>query len=308
MKWLILAFDVKNKNIETFENLIESNNEQVDEFVFTEDLSDYDLNQCMTSVCQSTHCIILDADKLQKCKDFNFILGVLIGNKTNIYIYTPKDYQIKYEKFDLGFNSLVKTYKTLKSLKADLLENYKDYEKVEFERQSLTNLLVKGIPFTADSFANYVAKNDIETCEQFYAAGINPNAYTSEGIPFLCVAVRNDCEEMVYWLLDKGADLNMVSKDRGYSPVMDAVWRKNYSLTKLFIEKGANLNLISSDGQPILVLAVGNGNAKIVDLLLSHGADADLCDSMGMSARAYALLFKKPEIIEVFKKFPKKAQ
>ncbi len=308
MKWLILAFDVKNKNIKTFENLIENNNEQADEFFFTEDLSDYDLNQCMTSVCQSTHCIILDADKLQKCKDFNFILGVLIGNKTSVYIYTPKDYQIKYEKFDLSHNSLVKTYKTLKSLKDDLTEHYKDYEKTEFERQSLTKLLTKGIPFTADSFANYVAKDNLEICNQFYAAGINPNAYTSDGVPFLCIAVRNDCEEMVNWLLDRGADLNMISKDRGYSPVMDAVWRKNYSLTKLFVEKGANLNLISSDGQPILVLAVGNGNAKIVELLLEHGADADLCDSMGMSARAYAFLFKKTEIIEVFKKFPDKTK
>lgn len=308
MKWLILAFDVKNKDIKTFENLIENNNEQADEFFFTEDLSDYDLNQCMTSVCQSTHCIILDADKLQKCKDFNFILGVLIGNKTNIYIYTPKDYQIKYEKFDLSHNSLVKTYKTLKSLKDDLTEHYEDYEKVEFERQSLTKLLIKGIPFTADSFANYVAKDNLEICNQFYAAGINTNAYTSDGVPFLCIAVRNDCEEMVNWLLDRGADLNIISKDRGYSPVMDAVWRKNYPLTKLFVEKGANLNLISSDGQPILVLAVGNGNAKIVELLLEHGADADLCDSMGMSARAYAFLFKKTEIIEVFKKFPGKTK
>ena len=54
------------------------------------------------------------------------------------------------------------------------------------------------------------------------------------------------------------------------------------------------------------MLAVGNGNVDIVKILLENGADPDIKDSMGMSAREYALLFKKKPMIELMEKFPKK--
>ncbi|MBQ3650337.1 MAG: ankyrin repeat domain-containing protein [Treponema sp.] len=106
--------------------------------------------------------------------------------------------------------------------------------------------------------------------------------------------------------MENGADIDAISSDRGYSPVMDAVWRKNFDITKYLISKGADLSFVSSDGQPILVLAVGNGNVDIVKILLENGADPDIKDSMGMSAREYALLFKKKPMIELMEKFPKK--
>ena len=87
---------------------------------------------------------------------------------------------------------------------------------------------------------------------------------------------------------------------------MDAVWRKNYEITEYLIEAGADLSVVSSDGQPILVLAVGNGDARLVDLLLKNGANADLKDSMGMSAREYANLFKKNGIDKLMLKYPQK--
>jgi len=66
------------------------------------------------------------------------------------------------------------------------------------------------------------------------------------------------------------------------------------------------LNFISSDGQPLMVLAVGNGNVRIVELLIRNGADPDIKDSMGMSARDYANLFRKPDIIKILETVPRK--
>ena len=43
---------------------------------------------------------------------------------------------------------------------------------------------------------------------------------------------------------------------------------------------------------------------EIAKLLLESGADADAKDSMGMSAREYAVLFKNQEMIELMKKYP----
>ena len=79
-------------------------------------------------------------------------------------------------------------------------------------------------------------------------------------------------------------------------------------MVNLFIKAGADLSIMSTDGQPILVLAVGNGNVKIVEALLKAGADPDVKDSMGMSARSYASLFKNEDLIKLMNQYPKKEQ
>ena len=97
-----------------------------------------------------------------------------------------------------------------------------------------------------------------------------------------------------------GADINAVSKDRGYSAVMDAVWKSNTEIVEFLVERGANLSYISRDGQPVLVLAVGTGNEKVCRILTEYGADPFMCDAMGMSALSYAKLFKKESLVPIF--------
>ena len=79
-------------------------------------------------------------------------------------------------------------------------------------------------------------------------------------------------------------------------------------MTKVLIDNKADLHVMSLDGQSILVLAVGNGDKKIVDLLVSSGADPDVKDSMGMSARGYAKLFKKEDLVEIMARVPEKTE
>ena len=122
----------------------------------------------------------------------------------------------------------------------------------------------------------------------------------------LNIAARSDSMDRLKWLLENGADINAIATDRGYTAVMDAVWRRNFEMTAYLIEKGAKLDTVSSDGQPVMVLAVGIGDEKIVKLLLESGADPELKDTMDMSARQYAMLFKKPEIAKVFEAFDSK--
>ena len=121
----------------------------------------------------------------------------------------------------------------------------------------------------------------------------------------LNVAVRNDNEELTKMILDCGADINAVSKDRGYTAVMDAVWKGNKDITKLLISRGAELNTISKEGQSNLVLAVGADKVDICKILVENGADPDIKDQMGMSAYNYACLFKKDKILEIIKPFHK---
>ncbi len=184
-------------------------------------------------------------------------------------------------------------------------KKYKKMEEKSVKRLAKNALLDRGIPFTSDCFATYIAKDKIEIVNEFLAAGMSVNSRDDMGVPMLNIACRNDNFEFTQMILDLGADLNAVSDDRGYTAVMDAVWRGNEKITKYLIDKGADLNTINKEGQTNLILAVGANRENIVKLLAENGSDPDVKDMMGMSAYTYASLFKKTRIVEILKPFHK---
>ncbi len=307
MNWLIIAPNVQDRKIKLVEDFLELNHRTSPYEIFVSgNKSQQELFDDMRHVSQATHCIIVNSIYMSKNTDYICILGVLHGRNIPTFIYTGEPYEKRYEELDSDKHGSFKVFSNLDELISVLDNHYEEYESIDNQHQALVQLFTRGIPFTSDCFAKYLAKDDTQTCQIFYDAGMIVNARTSEGVPLLCIATRNDCLSKVRWLVENGADINAISADRGYSPVMDAVWRKNFDITKFLIDKGADLNVISSDGQPILVLAVGNGNARIVELLLENGADPDVEDSMGKTARGYADLFHKKEIIDLMTKYPKK--
>ena len=184
-------------------------------------------------------------------------------------------------------------------------QKYESISLNDTKRSSKKKLLEKGIPFTPDCFGTYIAKDKTDICNLFISGGIDINSRDENGTPMINIAVRNDNEELVKKFIKLGADINAVSEDRGYTPVMDAVWRGNLELTKLFIKEGAELNTINKEGQTNLVLAVGANKTKIIEALAKAGADPDIKDQMGMSAYGYASLFKKDEILSILEPYHK---
>lgn len=184
-------------------------------------------------------------------------------------------------------------------------QKYDTISSADTKRTSKRKLLEKGIPFTPDCFGTYIAKDKTDICNLFISGGIDINSRDENGTPMINIAVRNDNEELVKKFIKLGADINLTSEDRGYTPVMDAVWRGNLELTKLFIKEGAELNTINKEGQSNLVLAVGADRVKIVEVLANAGADPDIKDQMGMSAYGYASLFRKEEILKILEPYHK---
>ncbi|MDR2897270.1 MAG: ankyrin repeat domain-containing protein [Spirochaetaceae bacterium] len=181
------------------------------------------------------------------------------------------------------------------------LENSFDYFLSADEKKGAhKKLYAQGIPLTEDCLATYVAKGDLDRVSLFIAAGMSADARNSDGTPMLCIAARSEQVKMIKLLIAKGADIDAVSGDRGYSAVMDAVWKSSYDIAKILVDAGANLNFVSRDGQTALVLAVGSGNESVCELLSTHGADVNMKDRMGMSALDYAKLFKKDNLISLF--------
>lgn len=306
MNWLIIAPNVKDENLKIIETFLEQKHNMPYEIFVYEGIPKDELYDDIKHIMQTTHCVVIDSAMMDKLNDYVYIMGALAGKGIRTFVYAGASYVKRYETLDSGSRSLSHCYTTMDDLIDYLEQNFASYEVRENQKQALVQLFTLGIPFTGDAFAQYIAQDDTEKCDLFLKAGMLMNARTSEGVPLICIAARNDCLSKVQWLVDNGADIDAVSGDRGYSAVMDAVWRKNYSIVQYLVDKGANLNFMSTDGQPLLVLAVGNGNVNIVELLLKHGANPDVKDSLGMSARDYATLFKKPQITKLFEDIPKK--
>ena len=241
-------------------------------------------------------------------KDFNevqafvagTVAGILCANK--VEVFTNSDFVYNNSLYK---DEYVKRFATIKEITKFTKQNIDEFAAKARKRIAINKLLDRGIPFTPDCCATYIAKNKEEIFEDFIAAGIDVNSRDDLGTPLLNIAIRNDNEAFAERLISLGADINASSTDRGYTAVMDAVWRGNEKLTEYLIKKGADLNTISKEGQSNLVLAVGADRIKICKLLVENGSDPDVKDSMGMSAYQYATLFKKEKIAEILKPFHK---
>lgn len=165
-------------------------------------------------------------------------------------------------------------------------------------------ILEKGISCSADAFATCVSEGDAATVKLFLEAGFEPDSKDRRGVTMLCLAVRNGHLAVAETLLAGGAAIDLRAEDRGYTPLMDAVKLGPPEHVAFFLDRGADVKLESKDGQTALVIAVGRKDLESARLLLEHRADPDAPDKLGMSARSYAKLFKQPEFMELFARFP----
>ena len=146
----------------------------------------------------------------------------------------------------------------------------------EERRASRAALLEMGISVHNDSLAQCAREGDTKAVELFMKAGFLPDARDKYGVPLLCLAARGKHRAVAEILLERGAQIDAQSEDRGYSPLMDATQAGSADLVELFLAEGARPDLTSKDGQTALVVAVGRNDAEVARLLVSGGADPDL--------------------------------
>lgn len=295
MNWLIITLESKKTEAEEIKELLVSH----DATVFTFSLDKDSSKELFQMTLECDYCIWI-GETVPSCQNSFpssvYAAGYLIGKQIPFFCVRSQGCD---DDFPLATQEC-HAYCSIEQLRLDLENRFPEFLEREKQKYARNALLEAGIPFNPDSFAFHIAANNEDECNLFIDAGIDVNSRDAAGTPMLCNAARHNRKAMIERLLQLGADIDAVSKDRGYSPVMDAVWKSNFEIVEYLVNKGANLSYISRDGQPLLVLAVGTGNEKICRILVEHGADPMLCDSMGMSALAYAKLFKKTSLIPLF--------
>jgi ankyrin repeat protein len=110
----------------------------------------------------------------------------------------------------------------------------------------------------------------------------------AEGDTGLIISIRATDADWTGFLLTKGADPNLAGSN-GDTPLITAAKSGFDDAAGWLIGLGANVDATNKAGETALIIAVQQRDARLVKLLLEHGANPDRSDAVaGYSARDYA--------------------
>lgn len=102
--------------------------------------------------------------------------------------------------------------------------------------------------------------------------------FHSEYSRLLFAAVNKDDIGAIRALLKKGADIDTVSSNYGYTPLMQAVLKKKIDVARYLIIRGANFNQQANDGKTALHLAAIINDAEMFKMLIAAGTNTYITD------------------------------
>jgi len=102
------------------------------------------------------------------------------------------------------------------------------------------------------------------------------NAISVEGFPPMGLAAYLGHEEVVEYLIGKGADVNFAAPSTGFTALTGAVSQRHARVVDLLLRRGADPNHVYEGTLTPLLVATAQGDLNVVRLLLDKGADPNL--------------------------------
>nr|WP_294894022.1 ankyrin repeat domain-containing protein [uncultured Pedobacter sp.] len=144
-----------------------------------------------------------------------------------------------------------------------------------FHKPEATAVILEFVKDISLFEAASVGKFD-EVAHQIYQKPEDIDKFSEDGFTALGLACYFGKEEVARYLVLKGADVNLPSKN-GFNvfPLHSAVAGNFVSVSKMLIENGAEVNIVQQSGLTPLHSAAQNGNIELIILLLEKGANVD---------------------------------
>lgn len=145
---------------------------------------------------------------------------------------------------------------------------------------------------------------DIKTARLFLSYNANINHQDENGDTVLMHAAVNQNPNLVAYLLENGANVNIVNRI-GLTPIMIGAC-SNYTITKMLINKGANLDNFdnSQTFSPIFNSIVFPDLTDIFELLVENGANVNSKDTYGNTPLFYSIQKKRIKIFLILLTHP----
>ncbi|MET4080364.1 ankyrin repeat protein [Pedobacter sp. UYP30] len=145
-----------------------------------------------------------------------------------------------------------------------------------YKRKDIASLISEYINNLTIFDACAVGKFEEVTLAIFKNPGLI-NEFSADGFTPLGLSCLFNHEQLAKFLLLKGADVNLPSKN-GFNvfPLHSAVAANNYNITQMLLEAGAYPNVCQKAGIAPLHTAAQLGNIELIILLLEHGAEVSL--------------------------------
>ena len=144
----------------------------------------------------------------------------------------------------------------------------------------------------------------MEQMKKLLNAGIDINTHDCFGCGYnaLMYAVENEKIniEVLKFLLKAGTDINAVDWDGQTALKIAVEFNDNVEIVKFLIEVGFDVNTHDNERWTPLMSAVYKNKPDFVEVLLKAGADPDMKNKEGKTAKDYARLNPNPEILKIF--------
>lgn len=133
-----------------------------------------------------------------------------------------------------------------------------------------------------------VEKGDWSIVKVLLEKGADVNVMSSAGLPLITELAKNGHAELIELFLQNGADIHLASAS-GRTALYEAALNNQLKTIKLLAEKGANINHQTNTGWTALMAAASKGLLKMVELLLELGVNTELKTDKGSTAKSIAL-------------------
>ena len=176
-------------------------------------------------------------------------------------------------------------------------------KKMESQVQLIEAVIaVKGVDTTFENnrtaLTYAVREGYTEVVKFLVDSGADINIQNEDGWTALMLAADGGRTEAVEFLVENGADINIQQGRNGNTALIQAARWRHAEVVKFLVENGADINVQNNSGFTALMEAADGGRTEAVESLVENGADINVQNEDGWTALMLAADGGRTEAVE----------